>query len=117
MVVNRSSKRREPHRAGELVSRALRDLGLPSQRVSERVRRAWLGVMEPAWEGRTVLRRIEGGVLEIGVSSAPLREELAHFHQERLLEVLRRAMPDVSLIGLHFVLDGTSTGTEGRKGS
>lgn len=117
MVANRSRKRREPHRAGELVSRALRDLGLPSKRVSERLRRAWDGLAEPAWAGRTSLRRIEGGVLEIGVSSAPLREELAQFHQERLLEVLRNALPDVSLIGLHFVLDNTSFGAEERKNS
>lgn len=115
MRAGRSRKWREPHRAGELVSRALKDLGLPSQRVGERLRRAWAGAAEPAWAGRTALRRIEGGVLEIGVSSAPLRDELASFHQARLLEVLQSALPDVSLIGLHFVLDNTSPSAEGRK--
>lgn len=99
-----SSKRRDPARAGELVSRVLKDLGVPSRRVGDKLERAWAAAADPAWLSRTRLRRIEGGVLEIGVTSAPLREELAQFHQERLLEVLKTALPDVPLIGLYFVL-------------
>ncbi len=114
MASRHTNKRREPHRAGELLSRALKDLGLPSQRVGERLLRAWQGVAEPAWQGHTSLRRIEGGVLEVGVGSAPLREELAQFHTARLLEVLRKALPDVSLIGLHFVLDSAAGDAGGR---
>lgn len=117
MVSRHKNKRREPRRAGELLSRALKDLGLPSERVGERLRRAWKGVAEPAWEGHTSLRRIEGGVLEIGVGAAPLREELAQFHTARLLDVLRKALPDVSLIGLHFVLDSTAGDAGGRNNS
>lgn len=114
MSLNRSFKRREPKRAGDLVSRALRDLGVPSKRVSTGLERAWASVADPAWIQRTQLRRIEGGVLQIGVDSAPLREELAQFHQDRLLTVLRTSLPDVPLIGLQFVLDTVDDSTTGR---
>ena len=98
-------KYREPKRAGDLVSAALRDLGLPSQRISDRLARVWEMVCEPAWEGRVRLRRYEGGVLEIGVDSAPLREELAQFHRERLLDVIQTALGDQPVVGLRFVMD------------
>ena len=87
------------------MSAALKDLGLPSQRITERLSRVWQMVCEPAWEGRVRLRRYEGGVLEIGVDSAPLREELAQFHSERLLEAIQTALTDLPVIGLRFVMD------------
>lgn len=99
------------------MSKVLRDLGVPSRRVGDRLQRAWLACAEPVWVDRTSLRRIEGGVLEVGVTSAPLREELAHFHQERLLGVLQTALPDVPLIGLHFVLASPSQHTDDGKDS
>ena len=87
------------------MSAALKDLGLPSQRISERLRRVWEMVCEPAWEDRVRLRRFEGGVLEIGVDSAPLREELVQFHRDRLLEAMQTALGDVPIVGLRFVMD------------
>jgi len=90
---------------GDLIGGALRELGVPSARVTERLRRAWAVASEEAWQPHTCLRRLEGGVLDIGVSSAALRDELANFHKDRLLAVLRAALPDVPLIGLRFVTD------------
>jgi len=97
--------RREPRAVGDLVSGALKDLGVPSMRVTERLRTAWATASEESWRERTRLRRLEGGVLEVGVSSAVLRDELANFHKDRLLAVLRAALPDVPLIGMRFVTD------------
>ncbi len=94
---------RKSQRAGDLVSKVLRDMGVPSQRIGTAVARAWENVCEPAWLEATELRRLEGGVLEIGVRSSVLRDELTHFHKDRLLDVLRVALPDVVLIGLQFV--------------
>jgi len=89
----------------ELVGGAMRSLGVPSARVTEALRRAWRQAADEAWHGTTQLRRLEGGVLDVGVSSEALRAELTNFHRDRLLAVLRTALPDVPLIGLRFVTD------------
>jgi len=97
--------RREPKPVGDLVSGALKDLGVPSMRVTAKLSAAWAAVAEETWRSHTRLRRIEGGVLEVGVSSPSLRDELANFHKDRLLAVLRTALPDVPLISVRFVAD------------
>ena len=99
------SKRREPRVVSDLMAGALKDLGVPSMRVTQKLQRAWEACAEESWVGRTRLRRLEGGVLDVGVSSAALRDELANFHKDRLLAVLRTALPDVPLIGMRFVTD------------
>ena len=98
-------RRREPKVVGDLMAGALKDLGVPSSRVTDRLRKAWQTACEDAWADRTRLRRLEGGVLEVGVASAALRDELANFHKDRLLTVLRTALPDVPLIGMRFIAD------------
>jgi hypothetical protein len=99
-----------PQAAGDLLSGALRSLGVPSVRVTSRLSAAWEAACEDGWRHQTVLRRLEGGVLEVGVRSAALRDELVNFHRARLLTVLRTALPDVPLIGVRFVSDVESDG-------
>lgn len=98
-------RRSKPRSAAELLPAALRSLGIPSARLTSRLRKAWGAACEEAWRGRTLLRRLEGGVLEIGVASAALRDELTNFHRDRLLAVLRVALPDVPLVAIRFVSD------------
>lgn len=104
-AASRSRRRREPKAVGDLVSGALRDLGVPSMRVTQKLQAAWSAAAEESWREQTRLRRLEGGVLEVGVSSAALRDELVNFHKDRLLTVLRTALPDVPLIGVRFLAD------------
>ena len=47
-------------------------------------------------------RRLRRGVLEVMVDNAVLLQELAHFHKRRLLEQLRRRLPDTPLTDLRF---------------
>lgn len=96
-------QRRTGQAVGALVSRALKDLGVPSARVSAAVEEAWARAASPAWRRVAKPSRLLGGVLEVTVSSAPLREELAQFHTARLLTVLRQALPDTTLLGLRFM--------------
>jgi hypothetical protein len=105
MANDGKARKRGPRQVGEFVSSALRDLGLPSRSVSTRLVRAWSMVCEPAWSTYTHVRRYEGGVLEIGVTSAPLREELVHFHQDRLLGLIQTALTELPVVALRFVLD------------
>jgi hypothetical protein len=73
--------------------------------MTEAVREAWRLSIDECWRDVTSLRRFEGGVLEVGVASEALRDELANFHRARLLAVLRAAVPDLPLVGVHFVTD------------
>ena len=102
---SKTNKRRGPRRAGDLVSAALHEMGLPSRNVTAKLLRMWDMVREPTWDGHTRVRRYEGGVLEIGVDAAALREELVQFHQERLLGLVQTALPDLPVVGLRFVID------------
>lgn len=95
--------RRREKAVGDLVSAALKDLGVPPVRVSASLEAAFDRAIEPAWRGDVKPERLQGGVLEVGVGSAALRQELAQFHAPRLLAVLREAVPSVPLVGLRFV--------------
>lgn len=97
--------------ASELMSAALRSLGMPSVKVTEKLAVAWGEACEESWRDHTSLCRLEGGVLEIGVTSDALRDELTNFHRTRLLAVLRAALPDVPLIGIRFLTDGEARQT------
>ena len=99
------SRPKGPRPMADLVGGAMRSLGMPSAKLTEGLRRAWGMAADETWHDKTSLRRIEGGVLDIGVSSESLRAELTNFHRDRLLAVLRTALPDVPLIGLRFVTD------------
>jgi hypothetical protein len=103
--VDTPSRARLARPVGDLMGAALRSLGVPSSRVTEKLKRAWSDASDDAWRERTSLRRLEGGVLEVGVSSEALRDELTNFHRQRLLAVLRAALPDTPLIGIRFVSD------------
>lgn len=94
-----------PRAIGELVTGALRGLGVPSRAVSRRLQAAWIDVADPAWAGRARPVRCVGGALVVGVSSAPLRLELAEFHAERLLAALRARLPDDPITSLRFAPD------------
>lgn len=89
---------------GDLLGGALRELGMPSARVTARVQAAWDRAADPTWRGDATPATLEGGVLGIEVRSAALREELAQFHRARLLDVLRAALPEIPLVGIRFTV-------------
>ena len=90
---------------GELVSGALRGLGVPSRAVSRRLNDAWTEIADPAWAGRARPLRLFGGALVVAVTSASLRLELAQFHAERLLAALRARLPKDPITSLRFSPD------------
>lgn len=90
---------------GDLVAPALRELGVPSARLTRRVREAWELAADPMWRDETQPHRLVGGVLVVGVRSAALRQEISQFHRERLLSVLKAALPDVPLVAIRFTAE------------
>jgi hypothetical protein len=85
---------------------ALRGMGLPSRAQARRFFEAWARVADASWAGRASPVSLQRGTLLIGVSSAPLRDELARFHAERLLGELHRLLPDDRVIAVRFVAAG-----------
>ena len=102
-------KRREAIAVGDLVAPALRDLGVPSRRLTRRIEEAWRLAADPAWRDEVRPLRLVGGVLIVSVTSAALRQELAQFHRDRLLAVLKTALPDVALVALRFTAESADS--------
>lgn len=92
-----------PRAIGEVLPAAMRGMGLPSRAVVHRVVAAWSEVVGPAWASRTTPLSLANGTLFIGVPSAPLRDELARFHAERLLAELSARLPLDRVAALRFV--------------
>ncbi len=107
------SRARGPRQAGDVLPSALRSLGVPSARITTKVQAAWQAVAEESWRDHTELKRLTGGVLEIGVGPSTLRDELTHYHRDRVLTVLRTALPDVPLIAVRFVSDAVLRKADG----
>ena len=107
------STRQAPNRGGparaigESVSGALRALGMPTRAASRRVMTAWATAADPAWRGRAAPARLIGGTLVVEVSSASLREELAQFHAPRLLEVMKKLLPEEPIVAIRFEAGGS----------
>ena len=102
--------RRREQSVGTLVSSALEGLGVPSQRVAAALHEAFEAALEPAWRGQVRLERLQAGVLDVGVASAALRDELAQFHAPRLLAVLRAACPGIPLARLRVLVVAPASG-------
>ncbi|MFV1957978.1 MAG: DciA family protein [Planctomycetota bacterium] len=90
----------------DLLGPALRSLGMPSHALSQRVLAAWDQAVDPSWRSQLRPDRFVGGVLIVSVSSPSLCQELTLFHRDRLLDLLRAALPGVTLVGLRFLAAG-----------
>ena len=110
-------KRKEAQPIGDLVMSALKDLGMPSRRLAQRVEAAWERAADPAWSEQAVPLRLVGGVLVVGVTSASLRQELTQFHRDRLLSVLQAALPERSIVDLRFTAETRPSPPSGDDGS
>ncbi len=105
------SGRGGPARAiGQALPKALSDLGVPSRAATRRIAEAWAVATEGQWRGQAAPERIQGGVLFVAVTSSSLRQELAQFHAERLLAVLKTLLPEDPVVSLRFVPGGEGIG-------
>ena len=106
--------RRKPDRKGgtvrvdQVLPYVLRSLGVPSQNVTRQVLEAWERAADERWRSETTPQSLVAGVLVVGVTSSSLRQELQEFHRERLLHVLRAALPKVPIAKVHFVESRTT---------
>jgi hypothetical protein len=92
-----------PRPIGDLVRRALDDLGVSPAADLELLRDAWPRIAGGALIGRTSVVSYRGQVLTVRASNGPLRYEIDSFHKERLLDALRRELPSIVVSQLRIV--------------
>jgi predicted nucleic acid-binding Zn ribbon protein len=91
-----------PERLGEILGRLFTSRGWGRRQGRLHLERAWEEVAGPAFAAQTQVGGLKRGVLEVLVGNAVLLQELSHFHKRRLLEQLRRRLPDTPITDLRF---------------
>jgi predicted nucleic acid-binding Zn ribbon protein len=102
MAIRRDVPNRGPERLGEILSRLFAARGWGRRQGRLHLEKAWAEAAGPEFAAHTRPGAVRRGVLEVVVDNAVLLQELAHFHKRRLLEQLRRRLPDIPLTDLRF---------------
>ena len=91
-----------PEKIGEIISRLFAARGWGRKQERLRLERAWAEAVGPEHAANTRVAAIRRNVFEVEVRGAVLLQELAQFHKRRLLEVLRKLLPGVTLTDVRF---------------
>jgi predicted nucleic acid-binding Zn ribbon protein len=102
MAIRRDPPSRGPENLGEILGRLFAARGLGRLQARLHLEKAWAEVAGAPFAAHTRVGGLRRGVLEVVVGNAVLLQELAHFHKRRLLEQLRRRLPDTPLTDLRF---------------
>ena len=108
MALRRHQPGKGPENLGEILSRLFTARGWGRRQGRLHLERAWADVMREVLPGgadlagQTRVGALRRRVLEVEVGNAVLLQELSHFHKRRLLEALRRRLPDTPLTDLRF---------------
>lgn len=95
-------KRTEPKSLQAIIEQAIADGGMSENFDLQRASSLWADIVGPEIASRTTRRYIEGTVLHIFISSAPLKNEL-EYQRARLTELLNNAVgrPALTNIIIH----------------
>jgi predicted nucleic acid-binding Zn ribbon protein len=102
MAIRRDTPGRGPENLGEILSRLFTARGWGRRQDRLHLERAWAEVAGAEFAAQTRLGNLRRGVLEVVVGNAVLLGELNGFHKRRLLEQLRRRLPNTPLTDLRF---------------
>jgi predicted nucleic acid-binding Zn ribbon protein len=91
-----------PERIGEILSRLFTARGWGRRQGRLRLEQAWAAIAGSEFAEHTCVGALRRGVLEVEVNNTVLLQELAHYHKRRLLEQLRRRLPEITLNDLRF---------------
>jgi predicted nucleic acid-binding Zn ribbon protein len=97
-----------PHQLGDVLSRLMTLRGYGRTQGDRRLRELWQRVAGEEIAERTKVIGLRNGVLQIGVSSAPLLSELTSFHRHSLLQALRAEAAEIGVRDLKFRLRSRS---------
>src|SRR5207302_437759 len=91
-----------PEPMKEILSRLFTARGWGRRQARLQVERAWEESAGGKFAAQTRLVNLRRGVMEIEVNNAILLQELAHYHKRRLLEQLRKRLPNLTIADLRF---------------
>src|ERR1700738_420831 len=91
-----------PELLSEILSRLFTARGWGRRQDRLHLEKAWNEAAGPDHAAHTRVGALRRGVLEVLVDSAVLLQELAHYHKRRLLEELRRRLPNTPVTDLRF---------------
>src|SRR5437660_10856176 len=78
-----------PEKLGDILGRLFTARGWGRRQGRLKLESVWAEAVGPEFAAHTRLGSLRRGVLEVIVDSAPLLQDLAHFHKRRRLTVLR----------------------------
>jgi predicted nucleic acid-binding Zn ribbon protein len=102
MAIRRDNPERGPEKLAEILSRVFTARGWSRRQDRLHLEKAWEESAGRDVAGQTRVAQLRRGVLEITVGNAVLLQELTHFHKRRLLEQMRRRLPNTSITDLRF---------------
>ncbi|MFO0929042.1 MAG: DUF721 domain-containing protein [Gemmataceae bacterium] len=102
MSIRRREPDKGPEKLGEILGRLFTSRGWGRRQGQLQLERAWTAVAGPEFAPHTRIGAFRRGVLEVQVGNAVLLQELTHYHRRRLLEGLRRQLPNTPITDLRF---------------
>lgn len=102
MAIHRDPPPRGPEGIGDILSRLFTARGWGRRQGRLQLESAWAEAAGPVHAAHTRIGALRRGVLEVVVDNAVLLQELAHYHKRRLLEALRKRLPNTPLNDLRF---------------
>jgi len=95
-----------PPTLGAALAELIRIKGVAGSGESTQLAKDWRAAAGDRIADRTRVIGVRHGVLHVGVQNSALLGELASFHKDRLLDEMRRRMPESRLRGVKFKLNG-----------
>jgi predicted nucleic acid-binding Zn ribbon protein len=102
MAIRRDPPPRGPEGIRDILGRLFTGRGWGRRQERLHLERAWVEAAGPIHAAHTRIGALRRGVLEVNVDNAVLLQELAHYHKRRLLEALRKRLPNTPLSDLRF---------------
>lgn len=102
MSIRRDPPPTGPENLGEVLSRLFTARGWGRRQGQLHLEKAWADAAGAEFAPHTRVGGLRKGVLEVVVGNAALLQELTHYHRRRLLEQLRRLLPNTPLTDLRF---------------
>ena len=99
----------DPQSLGAALSQLFAIKGFANTRTDADLTAAWNEIAGEKVAGLTAVLGVHRGVLQIGVASSAMLNELVAFHQQRLLDGLRQRYPALKLRDIKFRLRGDLT--------
>ncbi len=102
MSIRRYRPEPGPENLGEILGRLFTARGWGRRQGQLHLEKAWAEVAGAEFAAQTRVVCLRRGALEVEVGNAVLLHQLRGFHKRRLLEQLRRRLPDTPLADLRF---------------